>query len=223
MVDQVEDHLTIDNEVRGQNYCCLSFIEPSNLDLLAKKEAFISTKFLENFVAKYEIGLVNRIKKNMEQESATKVEEVFDDEDESKEEEVVEEVYDANLDISLPNIEKSYSEYKITNYTKLLREFEDLNVENEEVTVRGLKVRGSYRTLKEAQERASSLQNEDKVHHVFVGQVGYWVPFNPVDIDEVKAEYMNEKLDEMVKGKVESEEKRKLAFEDRKGKLQLNK
>ena len=42
----------------------------------------------------------------------------------------------------------------------------------------GLKVRGVYKSYEEADERAKYLQKLDKYHHVFVGEVGKWLPFN---------------------------------------------
>ena len=42
--------------------------------------------------------------------------------------------------------------------------------------VRGLKIRGVYSTKEEADKRAQYLQKIDADFHVFVGEVGKWLP-----------------------------------------------
>ena len=66
-------------------------------------------------------------------------------------------------------------------------------------SVRGLKIRGVYDTLREAQVRAKVLQRQDKNHNVFVGQVGYWLPWHP-DVNKIQdQEYLNEDLNTLMK------------------------
>ena len=60
---------------------------------------------------------------------------------------------------------------------------EDKREQYKNQKILGLKVRGVYKTYEEADERAKYLQKVDKYHHVFVGEVGKWLPFN-VDTSE---------------------------------------
>lgn len=46
-------------------------------------------------------------------------------------------------------------------------------------SIRGLKIRGSYNTYEEAKKRAEQLQKIDPDFHVFVGEVGKWLPWDP--------------------------------------------
>tara|TARA_S200000501_G_C20679888_1_gene680242 strand:- start:177 stop:836 length:660 start_codon:yes stop_codon:yes gene_type:complete len=46
-------------------------------------------------------------------------------------------------------------------------------------SIRGLKIRGSYNTYEEAKRRAEQLQKIDPDFHVFVGEVGKWLPWDP--------------------------------------------
>ena len=65
----------------------------------------------------------------------------------------------------------------------------------------GLKVRGVYKTYEEADERAKYLQKIDKYHHVFVGEVGKWLPFN-VDTSENNSDnqvYREQELNQYMK------------------------
>jgi len=67
--------------------------------------------------------------------------------------------------------------------------------------IRGLKVRGVYETYDEATERAKSLRDTDKHFHVFVGEVGKWLPWDPEpDSKQVKdAEYAENELNKLMK------------------------
>ena len=72
------------------------------------------------------------------------------------------------------------------------------DVENK-LSLKGVKVRGSFKTLEEAQDHAKKLQSIDQAHNVFVGEVGKWVAFNP-DVNSKEAgdpEYANEQLNKM--------------------------
>ena len=45
--------------------------------------------------------------------------------------------------------------------------------------IRGLKIRGVYSSKEEADKRAQYLQKVDPDFHVFVGEVGKWLPWDP--------------------------------------------
>lgn len=51
----------------------------------------------------------------------------------------------------------------------------------------GIKFRGVYEEYAEAASRAEQLQKIDKYHHVFVGEVGKWLPFD-VDVSNMGSE-----------------------------------
>ena len=66
--------------------------------------------------------------------------------------------------------------------------------------MRGLKVRGVYSSKEEAESKALKLQKKDSAFHVFVGQVGYWLPFNPI-ADKIEDEkFINDGLQELMEG-----------------------
>lgn len=54
-------------------------------------------------------------------------------------------------------------------------------------SIRGIKIRGTYATEKEATIRAKHLQESDPTFHVYVGQVGYWLPWEP-DPDSIEGQ-----------------------------------
>jgi hypothetical protein len=68
-----------------------------------------------------------------------------------------------------------------------------------QTSVRGMKVRGVYDTKKEADIRAKTLQGLDPGFDVFVGQVGYWLPWDPTSTKVEDQEYQNVELNKLVK------------------------
>ena len=151
----VEDFLENDDPIRGQEYCCLSFISPEKV--IRNKDVHFVKAFLRHLVQKNNV--------DMKEEDIQKLDETYED------------FIFANKD----KLEKAY--YEKNNF---------------QTTVRGVKVRGVYDTLHEAQTRAKSLQRRDRNFDVFVGQVGFWLPWDPSSNDVDKQEYFESELNELV-------------------------
>jgi len=95
------------------------------------------------------------------------------------------------------NYLKKYEDFKFGNKDTLDKLFSE---KSDFVTsVRGLKVRGAYDTLKEAQVRAKVLQRRDPNFHVYVGQMGFWLPWEPEPHKIQNEEYLESQLNELVK------------------------
>lgn len=73
--------------------------------------------------------------------------------------------------------------------------------------IRGLKVRGVYDDLARAQKAAQKLRDIDRDHHIFVGEVGKWMPWDPTEKQVEEEKYEDEKLDKIMKKAHESEMK----------------
>jgi hypothetical protein len=101
-----------------------------------------------------------------------------------------------------------YDMFLNNNKDKLEDKFKE--VSDFRTSIRGLKVRGIYDTKREADVRAKVLQRLDKSFHVYVAQVGYWLPWNP-NVDEIDAEYDEAQLNELV-GNYEDNQRKKDAF-----------
>lgn len=103
-----------------------------------------------------------------------------------------------------------YSDFKYANQDTINKMF---NEQNEGVcSVRGLKVRGVYDTLKEAQVRAKVLQRRDQSFHVFVGQVGFWLPWDPEPSQVSNEEYLESQLNDLVKNYKENQKDKEEYF-----------
>jgi DNA repair exonuclease SbcCD ATPase subunit len=81
----------------------------------------------------------------------------------------------------------------------------------------GVKVRGVFATEDEANVMAKKLQSIDEYFHIFVGECGNWLAFDPdADTSANSSEYSNEQLNKMMKGYKENQEKAKIFQEQRK-------
>lgn len=83
-------------------------------------------------------------------------------------------------------------------------------------SIRGLKVRGVYDNYKEAEIRSKQLQKTDPNHNVFIGQVGYWLPWDPSADKIVDQQYQEDQLNELMRGYNDNVEKRNLFYRQQK-------
>ncbi len=81
--------------------------------------------------------------------------------------------------------------------------------------IRGLKVRGCYSTYDEAKARADQLQKLDKDFHVFVGEVGKWLPWDPDPESVTDQVYNEQKLNDLMKAYKDNREKAKIIEKQR--------
>lgn len=163
------DFLSVDPKIHGQNYCCMSFVSPTE-DTLEKKELFYFEKFLKSAQEKYKI--------NFEE------------------------------------LRADYQDFKVIHNDKLQEDFN--KIVGNKTNIRGIKVRGVYDSVEEAKYRAKKLRETDENFSVFVGQVGYWLPFDPTPELIQDQEYIETELNNLVQKHQESRQMAKRAFEERK-------
>ena len=113
--------------------------------------------------------------------------------------------------------EDVYSKYQDFTYKyedKLQRDFDEQN--DFQTSVRGLKVRGVFDTRQAAEDRAKKLSLRDSAFHTFVGQVGYWLPWDP-NADKVADEvFQNSQLNDMMEKYQENNVNRDIFYEEQK-------
>ena len=91
---------------------------------------------------------------------------------------------------------EEYDNFVSTHEEKIEEDFSAQN--DSQTSVRGVKIRGVFDTYREAQVRAQVLQRMDRSFHVFVGQVGYWLPWDP-DANKVEdQQYLENELNNLV-------------------------
>lgn len=122
--------------------------------------------------------------------------------------------YAKDKDLDIKKVMKDYDDFTYKYSDEIQRDFDKEN--NFQTNVRGLKVRGTYSTKEEAERRAKSLQNIDSDFHVFVGQVGYWLPWDPC-ADKIEDEhYIDTQLNEMMQKYKENNIDRDIFYEEEK-------
>ena len=190
MTDTEQDFLEVDAQIRGQDYCCISFVSPE--EVLAKKEIFYLEKYLKNISTRYskvEEALNKYVPKD--ELGPLKIEEFSMD---GKE------------------LQNRYKDFVYVNGDKLEGDFYEQN--DFRTSVRGVKVRGSYDTLAEAQAKAKKLQQVDKNFNVYIGQVGYWLPWDPNPHKIDNQEYGEQELNTLVKKYRENQDKKDEHFRE---------
>lgn len=188
--DNEEDYLDVDKPLPGQNYYCISFVSPEKV--LEQKELFMYYHYEQAFYQKF-----------------TKIAE-------SALSNMIDGCEDGNVDISdIVKLKKSLlescAEEKV-QWAEFKNKFEDFRYRDEEkisevfdkannfrTSLRGVKIRGVFDTKREADVRAAVLQRQDPLFDVFVGQIGYWCPWDPNPTKITDIEYLNTDLNKLVK------------------------
>ena len=197
------DLLEEDKAIAGQKFVCVSFVSPDKI--LKAKEMF----FFEEFLKKWDFS------KSMDKFLqflnfiSYKYKLQFDDLTNDFKEFVKEE--QANLIGT--TLEDDYKTFLDQNESELEDAF---NVKhNFQTSTRGLKVRGVYPTMEEAELRCKMLREMDPSHDVFVGPVGLWMPWDPEAYKTGRVEFVEEELNQLMQEKNKNESFAKSAFEQR--------
>ncbi len=82
--------------------------------------------------------------------------------------------------------------------------------------VRAFKIRGVYPSYEKAQKRCEEIKKFDKYHHIFVADVGKWLPWDDSAENAEEAVYAEPKLNEMMKAYKDSQSKAAEYNEERK-------
>lgn len=123
-----------------------------------------------------------------------------------------------SLNIDNKDLSKQYDEFISKNQSSLDETF-DKNHDGI-TSIRGIKIRGTYDSRKEADIRAKVLQRMDKSFNVFVGQVGYWLPWDPNPDNIENQEYSEKGLNDLVKSYKDNETERDIYYQEQ---IQLRK
>ena len=197
------DLLEEDKPIAGQKFVCISFVSPDKI--LKQKEVF----FFQEFLKKWDFN------KSMEKFVqflnflSYKYKLTFDDITKDFQEFVKEE----HENLINSSMEDDYKSFLDQNEEELENSF---NVKfNFQTSTRGLKVRGVYPTLEEAELRCKMLRELDPNHDVFVGPVGLWMPWDPEAYKTGRVEYMEDELNQLMHEKTKNESFAKSAFEQR--------
>jgi hypothetical protein len=197
------DLLEEDKPLAGQKFVCVSFVSPEKI--LKAKELFLFQEFLKKWdftksMDKF-VQFLNFL--------SFKYKLTFDDVAKDFQDFVKEE----HENLATSCIEDDYKTFLDQNEELLENEF---NVKHQfQTSTRGLKVRGVYPTMEEAELRCKLLREIDPSHDVFVGPVGLWMPWDPEAYKTGRVEYMEDELNQLMQEKTKNESFAKSAFEQR--------
>ena len=199
MSDEQVDYLEVDNPIPGQNYVCLSFVSPETV--LADKQLWMFNKYMSQRCAEFEQKLTETLEKGTENLSAN----INDD--------LVKELHES-MRFSYESFKSKFDDFKYKFNDQLENQYNKYN--NFKTSVRGVKVRGTYDTYNAAQNKARELQRQDRSFHIFVGQVGSWLPWDPCADKVTDEEYLEDELNTMMRKYKENQVSKDLFYEEQK-------
>lgn len=168
---KTEDFLKNDQNVPGQNYVCLSFISPE--EVIANKQVFFVHTYMKNLLSRFQFS-----------EEATLEELKYFKEEMSK-------------FLTPDGADDKFKDFVAIHQEDLEKQYYEQN--DFQTTIRGVKVRGVYDTYREAQHRAEELRVNDRNFNVYIGQVGYWLPWDPNPLSIKDQEFQETELNTLVK------------------------
>jgi len=193
------DYLEVDNPIPGQNYACLSFVSPEKI--LKEKELFLFNKYMNQRCGEWELKL-DEITKDCSEDYKTRINND------------IKEVLRKELKSTLSEFKNNFEDFKYKYNEDLDKAFS--KIAGTQTSIRGVKVRGVYDSIQEAEKKAKQLQTKDRSFHVFVGQVGYWLPWDP-NADRVdEEEYLEDDLNNLMKEYKKNEASRDIFYEEQK-------
>ena len=117
-------------------------------------------------------------------------------------------------DMEFDKVMGQYKDFTYKHEDSLQKEYDERN--EFKTSVRGIKVRGVYQSKQEAEMRAGKLHKTDSNFHVFVGQVGYWLPWNPC-ADKIEDEtFADSQLNDLMTKYKENNVNKDIFYEDQK-------
>lgn len=189
------DFLDEDKPIRGQNYVCLSFLSPE--DVLQDKQVFVFQKYLANFSTQLN-EMIDNLKSRHPESS-----------------DLLQSLKESHSQFFAPSsLQEDFRIFQNLHSSELEKQFhEECDFRT---SVRGIKVRGTFDTLKEAQNRAEFLKRTGDKFDIYVAQVGCWCPWSPSPDDMADAEYAETQLNTLMKKYKENLTMRDEVFEERK-------
>lgn len=225
-----DDDVVINHHVGTQKWAVISFISPN--DLIKKKFVFDSTRFLYHDINKQLVDMSSHVVTFINNEFNKLIESKINELSEKKDKMLVESLKDIKTNLKLDEefqssmilrqykmdeneIMDRFESYCLTNHKNLEQEFSKNN--NNQTSLRGVKIRGSFETLEEARSRANHVRNNIEQHiHAYVIPVGVWVPWDPNPDVAQDQEYMLDELNNLMGQYKENVENVKEVFDRRK-------
>lgn len=200
---QFVDLLDEDRPIASQKFTCISFISPENI--LKDKNLYYFKEFIKNREQTKEIERFTQYLNFLSIKYNLKFDDLMDN---------FKQFLTSERDkINDSTIHDDYKNFVDEHEERLQNEF---NIANDfQTNVRGIKVRGSFPTMEEAEMRCKMLREVDPYHNVYVGPVGIWMPWEPEAYKTGRVEYLEEELNKLMHEKHKNDGEAKKNFEQR--------
>ena len=197
------DLLDEDKPIANQKFVCISFVSPEKI--IENKNAFFFEEFLKSWDLNKSVEKFNQFVNFVSYKYNLDLKSLSEDLSEFCKEE--------NNKLYNTSVFDEYKTYLDNNEERLESEF---NAKNDfQTSTRGIKIRGTFPTQKEAEMRAKLLREIDPNFDVFVGPVGLWMPWEPEAYKTGRVDYLEQELNDLMAKKKENEDKAKDYFEQR--------
>ena len=197
------DLLDEDKPIANQKFVCISFVSPETI--IENKNAFFFEEFLKSWDLNKSVEKFNQFVNFISYKYNLDLKSLSEDLSEFCKEE--------NNNLYNTSVFDEYKTYLDNNEERLESEF---NAKNDfQTSTRGIKIRGTFPTQKEAEMRAKLLREIDPNFDVFVGPVGLWMPWEPEAYKTGRVDYLEQELNDLMAKKKENEDKAKDYFEQR--------
>lgn len=211
----LEDYLEVDKQINGQNFVCLSVVNPEKV--LQKKEEFLFYNYYklktQEHIERLESNLKSVLEKKDEDTNTIQIKDILHFKNNMQK--------GFELDTKdFKDFKEKYEDYIFSHSLKVCEEFDKNN--KFQTSVRGIKIRGVYDTNREAEVRAKVLQKIDPTFDVFVGQVGYWLPLTFETNHIENNEYANDQLNNLVKSYKDNQDKKDMFYQERTKEMKEN-
>ena len=170
--EEETDFLDTDRPIPGQNFTCLSFLSPES----AIQERYLW--YLKEFLQDLTVN-IPQPDDMPELEFKTKLQKIV------------------TSKITNNGITNLWDDFVYTNRDNLSKKYDE--AVDFQTSTRGLKIRGTYDTYREAKKRSDQIAKFDTKHHVYIAQVGYWLPWDPDPHELPEQEYQEKELNTLMK------------------------
>ena len=198
--EREEVFLEGDNPIPGQSYCLVSFLSPE--EVVKDKQLYMFNRFMTQRCGEWE----EAVKKCMDKSKGEDLK--------GKMERDILEKLRLEMKYTYEQFKSRFEDFQYKFHDQLEKDFNE--VCDYKTNIRGVKVRGVYETLKEAEIKAKSLQKSDRSFHVFIGSVGQWLPWDPCADRVQNEEYLESELNNLMKEYKKNEINKDIFYEEQK-------
>jgi len=197
------DVLDEDKPIANQKYTCVSFLSPETT--LKNRNLFFFEKFLKEYELSKSMEKYHQFLNFLAFKYSLDTETLIEDFKGFAKDEID--------TLKETTVDSDYKNFVDAKEEQLDAEF--LRSHNFQTCVRGLKIRGVYPSLEEAELRCKMLRELDPNHDVYVGPIGMWMPWEPDAYKTGRVEYLEDELNKLMQEKVKNQEFAKMAFDKR--------